>query len=194
VLGHRSRLATAALVAVFGLLPVACGGDDGEAADEDDPASTAPAEESSTTVDATTTVPSVEAEVEAAYLAYWEMAERLAQAPDPNDPEIDERSTGRLRSELVDNLTTMRTQGQRIEFGPSNGHEVVNVDIDGTAATVSDCVVDEGVQIDDATGESVDFPATPGLLEATMVNSEGGWIVESISKPPAALVEETCGR
>lgn len=193
MLGHRPRLATAALVAVFALLPIACGGDGGEDADEDDRATT-PAEDSSTTAKPTTTAPSVEAEVEAAYLAYWDMAERLAQAPDPSDPEINERSTGRVRDELVDNLTTMRTQGQRIEFGPSNGHDVVNVDIDGTAATVSDCVVDEGVQIDDATGERVDFPATHGLLEARMVTSEGGWIVESISKPPAGLVEETCGR
>jgi hypothetical protein len=188
VLGHRPRLAATALVAAFTLSLAACGGDDGEDAD-DDPTATAPADDSTTT----TTAPSVEAEVEAAYLAYWEMAERLAQAPDPDDPEIDKRSIGRVRDELVDNLTTMRTQGQRIEFGPSNEHDVVNVDIDGTAATVSDCVVDEGVQIDEASGERVDFPATPGLLEATMVSSEGGWIVESISKPPAALVEETCG-
>jgi hypothetical protein len=171
----------------------ACGGDD-EDADQDDPTATPLAEDSSTTANPRTIAPSVEAEVEAAYLAYWDMAERLAQAPDPSDPEIDERSTGRVRDELVDNLTTMRTQGQRIEFGPSNVHEVVSVDIDGTAATVSDCVVDEGVQIDDATGERVDFPATHGLLEAMMVISDGGWIVESISKPPAGLVEETCGR
>jgi hypothetical protein len=168
----------------------ACGGD-GEEADEHDPTTTAPNDDPSTD-DPTTTEPSVEAEVEAAYLAYWEMAERLAQAPDPNDPEIDDRSTGRVRNELVDNLTTMQTQGQHIEFGPSNAHDVVKVDINGGSAIVSDCVVDEGVQVDDSTGERVEFSATAGLLEATMVNSEGGWIVESVAKPPAALVEETC--
>ena len=191
MLGHRPRLSAAALVAVLAL-SAACGGSDRDDAD-DDPTTTEPAEESSTTADPTTTAPSVEADVEAAYLAYWEMVERLAQAPEPDDPEIEARSTGRVRNQLVDNLTTMRTEGQRIEFGPSNGHDVVNVDIDGASATVSDCVIDEGVQIDDATGERVEYPATLGLLEATMVNSDNGWIVESIAKPPAALVEETCG-
>jgi hypothetical protein len=193
VLGHRPRLAATALVAVLALSTASCGGSDRDDADDDDPTTTEPAEGSSTTADPTTAAPSVEAEVEAAYLGYWEMAERLAQAPDPDDPEIEERSTGRVRNELVDNLTTMRTQGLRIEFGPSNGHDVVNVEINGASATVSDCVIDEGAQIDDATGDRVEFPATLGLLEATMVNPDKGWIVESIAKPPAAFVDEACG-
>jgi hypothetical protein len=190
VLGHRPRLAAAALVAVFAVSPAACGGD--EEADEGESTTTAPSDDPSTD-DPTTTAPSVEAEVEAAYLAYWEMVERLLAAPDPNDQEIEERVGGGARDTLVDSLTTMRTQGERIEFGPENTHRVVEVSRGDAKATLLDCFVDQGERINDVSGERTPSPATPGLLEVILVPHGGNWIVDSVSKPPASEAESVCG-
>jgi hypothetical protein len=182
VLGHRSRLATAALVAVFALLPAACGGDDGEAADEDDPASTAPAEESSTTADATTTVPSVEAEVEAAYLAYWEMAERLTNSPDPDDPEISFRAIGTALTTFVDSVMTLKAQGQAVVTGPQTSHDVRSIEVSADAATLRDCNVDDAKRVEASTGNEVVEAVATNLLEATLLKSDGTWLVSSIKR------------
>jgi hypothetical protein len=169
----------------------ACGGD-GEEADEHDPTTTAPNDDPSAD-DPTTTEPSVEAEVEAAYLAYWEMVERLLATPDPNDEEIEQRVSGGARDTLVDSLITMRTQGERIEFGPDNIHRVVEVSRGDAMATLLDCFVDQGERINDVTGERTPSPATPGLLEVTLLSQDGDWVVDSLSKPPASEAESVCG-
>src|SRR5918994_5705071 len=97
VLGWRLRTVGAAAVACALLvLSPGCGGDDGEAADEGTTTST-----SETTVASTTTTQDPEAEVEAAYLAYWEMQQRLAEAPNPSDPEVRQRTTGPALDKLI---------------------------------------------------------------------------------------------
>lgn len=182
MLGHRSRLATAALVAVFALLPAACGGDDGEAADEDDPASTAPAEESSTTADATTTVPSVEAEVEAAYLAYWEMNERLAGAPNPADPEIERLSMGTARDRLVSGLTGFVTKGQTVRFNDAYAHDILSIDSDGDTAQLRDCHVDDATVLDAQSGEEVDSAIATNHLDVTLTRTSDGWKISRVER------------
>src|SRR5918995_3724000 len=106
VLGWRLRTVATAPAACALLVVVAACGDDGEAAVDGTTTST-----SDTTIASTTTTQNPEAEVEAAYLAYWEMAKRLSEAPDPNDPELGERATGTALDKLVDSLTTMKAQG-----------------------------------------------------------------------------------
>jgi hypothetical protein len=189
VLGWRLRTVGAAAVACALLvLSSGCGDDDGEAADEGTTTST-----SETTVASTTTTQDPEAEVEAAYLAYWEMAERLLAAPDPDDPEIAQRVIGSARAKLVDSLATMRAQQERLEFGPDNSHRVVSVQLGAEEATVLDCIIDHGARIYESTGEREEFAATPGLLEVAMAASQGDWVVESISKPPEGEVDARCG-
>ena len=51
-------------------------------------------DDADSTSDRTTTTVSPESEVETAYLAFWDMAVRLAGSPDPNDPEIAQRASG----------------------------------------------------------------------------------------------------
>jgi hypothetical protein len=169
----------------------ACGGD-GREADEHDPTTTAPNDDPSTD-DPTTTAPSVEAEVEAAYLAYLDMSDRLAREPNPQDPEIDERATGPARDMLVTSLTRMNEEGVHIEFGPSYSHDIVNVEVSGETAIVTDCFTDEGFRVHDAAGERIEFPATQALHEVSMSSADGTWLVQSVTKPPASAVEPTCG-
>jgi hypothetical protein len=188
VLGWRLRTVGAAAVACALLvLSSGCGDDDGEAADEGTTST------SETTVASTTTTQDPEAEVEAAYLAYWEMAERLLGAPNPDDPEIARRVSGSARAKLVDSLATLRAQQERLEFGPDNSHRVVSVELGADEATVLDCIIDHGARISESTGQREEFAATPGLLEVAMAASQGHWVIESISKPPEAEVDATCG-
>lgn len=190
MLGHRPRLAIAALVAVFALLPTACGGDGGEDADEDDPTTTPPAEGSSTTA----TAPSVEAEVEAAYLAQWEMNERLAAAPDPDDPEIDKWTVGAAKDDLVDALTTLVAQGQAVRFDAEYSHDVLSIEVasDGESAQLMDCNVDDATVIDAATGEELESATATNYLDVSLTLTADGWKVEGFDRLEVWEGERQC--
>src|ERR1044072_7603705 len=93
--------------ALFGL--IACSSSRGGSAASTTPS--APATSTSTTVATTTTV-APEAEVKAAYLAYWKMVAGLAAAPDPNDPELEQRATDPVLSAFKDELVTRIAEGR----------------------------------------------------------------------------------
>src|SRR3954469_6169110 len=73
----------------------------------------------STTVPTTSTT-TVEDAVREAYLAYWKMIDRLAAAPDPNDPELADRAVDPILSNARDVLTSQRTRGETTRT-PANG-------------------------------------------------------------------------
>jgi hypothetical protein len=179
VLGHRPRLAATALVAAFALSLAACGGDDAEDAD-DDPTATAPADDSTTT----TTAPSVEADVEAAYLAQWDMNVRLAAAPDPDDPEIEKWTVGPAKDDLVEALTTLVAQGQAVRFDAEYSHKVLSIEVasDGQSARLTDCNVDDATVIDAATGEELESATATNHLDVSLTLTADGWKVEGFDR------------
>ena len=181
MLGHRPRLAATALVAVLAL-SAACGGSDRDDADDDDPTTTEPVEESSTTADPTTTAPSVEADVEAAYLAYWEMVERLTNSPDPDDPEISQRAIGTALTTFVDSVTTLQAQGQVVMTGPQTRHDVTSIELSADGVTLRDCNVDDSKRVEASTGDELIEAVATNLLEVTLVESDGAWLVSSIRR------------
>jgi hypothetical protein len=177
VLGRRlSTVGTAAAGCALLVLSSGCGGGDGEAAGDGTTTST-----SETTIASTTTTQDPEAEVEAAYLAYWEMQRRLAEAPNPSDPEVRQRTTGPALDKLVDSLTTMRSMGQTLRFGPRYSHKMTSVDLQADRATVRDCAVDDGTRVT-ANGEETSLQLSTSLLETTLVDQGRDWLVESISE------------
>jgi hypothetical protein len=182
VLGHRPRLAATALVAVLALSTASCGGSDRDDADDDDPTTTEPAEGSSTTADPTTAAPSVEAEVEAAYLAYWTMAERLTNSPDPDDPEISQRAIGTALTTFVDSVTTLKAQGQAVVTGPQTSHDVTSIELSADSATLRDCNVDDAKRVEASSGDELIEAVATNLLEVTLVESDGTWLVSSIKR------------
>jgi hypothetical protein len=181
VLGHRPRLAATALVALFALSTAACGGSDGDDAD-DDPATTEPADESSTSADPTTTAPSVEAEVEAAYLAYWEMNERLAGAPDPADPEIERLSMGTAKDRLVSGITGFVTKGQTVRFNDAYTHDILSIDSNGDSAQLRDCHVDDATILDAETGEEIESAIATNHLDVTLTRTPDGWKISRVER------------
>lgn len=136
------------------------------------------------TNDSTTTTLSPEQEVEAAYLAYWDMAVRLAQAPNPDDPEIGHRSSGQARANLIDGLTTLRAANQRTEPGPRYGHEVLSVQIDEAqgSAIVEDCAVDESRLVDSGTGETLTDGLTTTLWSVQLVRDGEAWLIDEFEQ------------
>jgi hypothetical protein len=139
------------------------------------------ADDTSPTTDRTTTTVSPEAEVEAAYLAYWDMLGRLAAAPDPNDPEIDQRASGKALEEIKAGLANQLSLGRVAHPGPEYSHAVLSVELRGTGAVVRDCAIDDSTIIDQATGEKVGggVPAT-GLLEASLLADGDEWRIDSL--------------
>src|SRR3954463_98021 len=61
---------------------------------------------------ATTSTTTVEDAVREAYLAYWKMIDRLAAAPDPNDPELADRAVDPILSIVRDDMATRKSEGR----------------------------------------------------------------------------------
>jgi hypothetical protein len=177
VLGWRLRTVATAAAACALVVAVAACGDDGEAADDGPTTST-----SETTIASTTTTQDPEAEVEAAYLAYWEMNKRLSEAPDPDDPELGERATGTALDKLVESLTTMRAAGERFVFGPEYSHLVESVEVSDDNATIRDCAIDDAIVENNRTGAREELGVSTALLEASLVFTDHGWLVSTISR------------
>jgi hypothetical protein len=177
VLGWRLRTVATAAAACALLVVVAACGDDGEAAVDGTTTST-----SDTTIASTTTTQNPEAEVEAAYLAYWEMAKRLLAAPNPDDPEIARRASGINVDQVIDSLTSLHAQGRSIRFGRQYEHDVLSVQLTGETAVIRDCNVDDAATIDAVSGDELSASVTTALLEATLTLEQESWRVSSIER------------
>jgi hypothetical protein len=101
-----------------------------------------------TTTQPTTTTLSPEDQVKQAYLAYWQMVDRLIAAPDPSDAELAERATDPVLASLRDDLETRRSQGRstRLPANSRYAHAIQSADITQHEARVSDCFIDDRIQ------------------------------------------------
>lgn len=178
MLGHRLGINTAAALAALAMGLAACGGDDSTGASTTDPPRT---ESPSTTL---APAEQAEAEVRAAYDAYWAMSERLAAAPDPNDPEIAERTTGGAKTTLTDHLTTLSALGTAVQFGAQYAHDVATVELDanGTSAIVSDCYVDDAREVDVRTGDVLRESTFTNRFDVTLRLESSAWKVAQIER------------
>lgn len=165
----------------------ACGGDDSTGASTTDPPRT---ESPSTTL---APAEQAEAEVRAAYDAYWAMSERLAAAPDPNDPEIAERTTGGARDALTTRLTQLMTEGLAIIFADGNAHTVTSVRTEDTTARLRDCHVDAAMQVDVASRQIVEEATSTFLLEVTLTLEGNSWKVSRLSDIDSWAGSVPCG-
>jgi hypothetical protein len=156
--------ALAPLAALFLTLALACSND------TDDP----PPSSTSTTV-------SPEAEVEAAYLAYWDMAEQLSAAPDPANSEISKRAVDPVRETLTETLSSYQAEGQLVHSGPDYGHEVSEVVVDGDSATLLDCALDDSALIDEESGETIRQEVVTTSLQAVLVLQDDRWLLKELN-------------
>ena len=182
MLGHRLGTTLVAIVAIA--LPlVACGGDDDAGGDT---TTTEPPKTTTTAAPTTTLSPEqqAQADVRAAYDAYWAMSERLAAAPDPQDPEIAELVTGTAATTLTDHLTTLTAQRRAVQFGEDYAHAILAVELggDGTSAVVSDCYVDHSAEVDAQTGGVIREATFTNRFDVTLALESGTWKVSRIER------------
>lgn len=198
----------AAVAVALGVLAGGCGGDDGRSDTGSPPSSTAdrssastgstisPSSTSTTTTStSTTSVPATtsgrsgapdaaEQEVIDRYLGYW--AARLeanSGVPDPGHPGLAEFATGAQLEAAVSEAQTNLERGvayrQREDSAAVQRIEVVS--IDGNAAVVQECFVDDGLVVRQDTGEVVDDDITTHNVRADLTREDGGpWRVAAV--------------
>jgi hypothetical protein len=149
--------------------------------DDDDPPSPTP----------TTLTP--EAEVEAAYLAYWDMAERLSESPDPENSEISQRSIDPVRAQLTETLSTYRARGQAVRSGPDYRHRIADVEISGGTATLQDCAADDSALIDVTSGEVIEHDVVTTSLQAVLVSRGDEWLLQELNSLGSWRGVVSCG-
>jgi hypothetical protein len=190
MLGHRLGTTLVAIVAIA--LPlVACGGDDDAGGDT---TTTEPPKTTTTAAPTTTLSPEqqAEADVRAAYDAYWDMSERLAAAPDPQDPEIAERMTGSARDAVTTQLTELMATGQAVTFGDRNAHDVTEVTVEGGTARVRDCHVEDGRRYDVTSGETTLEALATVSLDIRLTHEGDAWKVSELRRTDAWEGEVAC--
>jgi hypothetical protein len=137
----------------------------------------------------TTTAPpdpdaAVKAEIEDAYRAYNAMVERLALAPDPEDPELPQRATGRALDRIIELMKDLVASGDVGRLGPTRSQTILTIEVTADTATLRACLVDESGRYDAATGEAI-VPMMVGTIidTATLERSDGTWRVSAIKNP-----------
>lgn len=169
----RWRSASAAVLVAVAAVTWCGGGDDGGEPDE------SASETTATSVESTTTTLSPTQEVEAAFLAYNTMTDRLREAPDPEDPEIAQRASGETLAGLIDALTTLQTTGFSARFGERDSVEVLSVTlVDANTALVRDCQVEDLTEVN-AAGETNGPFVRTFWTEWTLIKVDDVWLVDS---------------
>jgi hypothetical protein len=130
----------------------------------------------------TTTAPSVEEEVEAAYLAYWDLAQRLAAAPDLADPEIADRATGAVLDQLTESLTALEARGEVVVAGDGYRHDIQSVGVDGDTATIDDCSVDDAARLEADSGDVIEERLVTVSYQATLTLDGRTWRVGDLTQ------------
>ena len=132
--------------------------------------------------DPTSTTLSQEDQVEAAYLAFADMGARLLENPDPDDPEIAQRTSGEAQADLIAGLRTLVANGQAFDLGPLYSQDVLDVTLVGASATANVCVVEDSKRVDVATGQVVASGITTVDWTVTLQRDGNNWLVEEIEE------------
>lgn len=189
------RLAAAVSWLGLGLLAVACNGDDEPVAastTEADSTTTtstrrstassttspAPTATSTTSTSGTGGANAAEQEVIDRYVGYWD-ARTAANTgvPNPAAPVLAEFATGEQLRAVVAETQSNLDGGLAFRQAdqPSNFRQVRVVSIEGDAAVVQECVVDDGLVIRRDTGEIVNDSVTTQSVRGEMRRVDGVW-------------------
>lgn len=177
---------TVALAAALLLAPAAVGcssdGPDGPSAT----VATTPTTEAGTTTEpeatTTTAAPTVEEQVEAAYLDIMATYFRRLTRPDRDDPTIDRNHTGASRDQVRAELQRYRDSNQaaRLADGRAPVPEIESVAVAGGSAVLQVCIVDDVQLIDLSTDKTVDDDVVSKQFKSTLKRVDAGaWKLES---------------
>lgn len=179
----------AAVMLVAGLLTAACSSDD-DTLVEDEPQRTttsddgqdsttteSPASTTATTTEEPEEFDSVEEEIVARYEGYWDARFEANSPPNPDDAALREYATGEQLDHVIEETQANLNAG--VEFrragDPVGFQEVRVVSVDGDAAVVQECVVNDNVIVRSATGAVVDDAVATYNVRGDMVRVDGEW-------------------
>lgn len=183
----------AALAVALTLSAVSCSDDDSSS-----PTSTSESSRTSTTTSSSTTSSSTEAtttststtavgtsvedEIVARYIGYWNA--RFAansNTPNPDDPALREYATGAQLDVVM--RETQRNLDEGLAFrratSPANVQRVTVVELEGDHAVVQECVVTDGVIFRRDTGEIVDDEIYTQNVRGELQRVDGLWKVSA---------------
>lgn len=165
-----------ALFAIAVLAAASCSDDDGGAVASDSTTSSTarPSTTTSTTADPDE---ALEEEVEAAYIASSRAFIDAAAIPDPNFPALAATHTGPMFEQRHGVLLGLQADGRVIRYPPSSQYriEVSDIEIDGDAARLEVCVVDDGETVVASSGEVVAHGLFTVQARAAMRRIDGTW-------------------
>ena len=190
---RRLRAGPAMLTVALALATASCSDDDSAM-----PPSTTGTDRSSTTTSSTTTSStsteptsttsatsttggqSVEDEIIARYVGYWDA--RLAAnsgTPAPNDPALREFATDRQLETVIAETRANLDQGLafRARPNPADVRTVTVVEVDGDRSVVQECFVDDGLVVRRDTGEVVNDTIATHNVRGELVRIDGAWRV-----------------
>src|SRR5690606_4312907 len=110
---------------------------------------------------------------------FEDMFRRLRENPDPDDPEIAQRTTGKTKAALMSSQATAKTLGERAEFGPETDIAVLTVDLVGTDAAVGRSCVHESLTLTNSAGVRAGPTVTALLVDYKLTDDAGRWRVAS---------------
>ncbi|HWL44480.1 MAG TPA: hypothetical protein VNQ73_16185 [Ilumatobacter sp.] len=128
---------------------------------------------------------SVEEAIVAGYLGYWETRFAVNSSetdPDPNDPRLAAYAADAQLATLVAETQRMRDAGERLA-APAEPHgfqQVRVVSVDGDAAQVQECFVDDGLVVDRVTSAVLDDQVVTFNTTARLRQVDGVWKVTEI--------------
>jgi hypothetical protein len=130
-------------------------------------------------------------EVEQAYLAFENMFTRLRASPDPEDPEIGQRTTGQTKNGIINSQTTMATARERVTFGDRQAVHVLGVEFnENDLAVVQSCAV-EDITVTNAAGSEQRTLATY-WTDYLLSRIDGEWLVGSSEAIKKVEGERSC--
>jgi hypothetical protein len=175
--GAVKRVSLAVLAGVVVVAGVACGGDDKEE-------STAPTASSATAAPTTTTTADPRAEVEEAYLAYWDAYLEASSEPvNPNLAGLQVLMTGDHKRAVTRNLQDLQGNAWAVRERENSRYRNVIETLefaDGSTARITACSYDDLITYDVVTGEPVDDSAATKWLEGQMVHEGNLWKVAQL--------------
>jgi hypothetical protein len=154
----------------------ACGGDDGDEESTDTTAASSPSAP-------TTTTKNLSAEVEAAYLAYWDAYLEASSEPvNPGLPDLQALMTGDHQRVVTRNLRNMQANALAVRERENSRYRNVleTVEFADEAAKFTACSYDDLVTYDVATEEPVDDSVATKWLEGRMLLEDDRWKVAQL--------------
>lgn len=142
------------------------------------------------TVTGTTDVPvtyaSVEDEVAARYVAYWDARHAVLSGdalPDPNDPRLAAHAVGNQLAIVTTEVQRYHDEGRRVARPtvPADHQVVTVVSVDGDTAEVQECFVDDGMILDRATGAVLEDGVVTINMLGTMHRVDGAWKLAEVT-------------